>query len=105
MKPVLLSFVLLASCVHAPTDAGCAHPTTGRIVGQVVDHRGRPVAGAGVALTADDGDVAYNFTSDKNGRFDLGCLSAADYTVSSGRSSTHVRLHARERADVTLRVW
>jgi hypothetical protein len=101
----MLPILLLASCSHATPDASCAHPKTGRIVGQVVDHHGRPVAGAPITLTADEGDVAYNYTTRKDGRFDLGCLSAADYVVGSGTGSEHVHLRAQQRVEIKLRIW
>ncbi len=86
-----------------------------RIGGEVVDHEGRPVAGAAIRVTGPSGGTSARASSDDAGRFVVRGLAPGTYRVSASRlflgdavekvdAGSDVRLILRGRGRITGRV-
>ena len=56
-------------------------PGKGSIQGVVTDSSGAPVAGATVAVSSKVTDIQLALTTDKDGKYDSGPLTAGSYTI------------------------
>lgn len=73
----------LAALALAPAGLLAQAQTTGRIVGEVRDQAGTPLAGVEVTATAIALDLERQTTTDAQGQFALPLLPVGDYTVSA----------------------
>jgi len=101
----LVGFLLFSGLVLAQS------PTTGEIVGQVLDQQGSVVAGAKVTLTSSSGAVR-EVKSDANGRYRFPLIDPGAYTLqveasgfkSASVSAVQVRITETTPANVRLTV-
>ncbi|MCY3003060.1 MAG: sigma-70 family RNA polymerase sigma factor [Planctomycetota bacterium] len=74
-----------------------ATPGTGRVVGLVLDHEGKPVENAAVVAWREGTQHRPSTRTDAQGRFELADLAPADWTIAAGGGD-----HGRARTLATL---
>src|SRR5579862_9230106 len=100
---MLLKSLILTSLVSA--SISCAWAAEGRISGQVTDIQGRPVAGAGLRLTADGGGKKAEVATDSGGAFVFPAVPAGDYEIRAdarGFIEAKKTLHLGENETLTV---